>query len=70
MSYSEDQQRLNLSAGLASVGVAAALVVLKLWALWATGALSIAASLADSAMDLLISLAGLGAIVYAARPAG
>lgn len=69
MSYSEDQQRLNLSAGLASVGVAAALVVLKLWALWATGALSIAASLADSAMDLLISLAGLGAIVYAARPA-
>lgn len=69
MSYSEDHQRLNLSAGLASVGVAAALVLLKLWALWATGALSIAASLADSSMDLLISLAGLGAIVYAARPA-
>lgn len=65
----DSQLRLNLSAGLSSVLVATTLVCLKLWALWATGALSIAASLADSAMDLLISLAGLGAIVYAARPA-
>lgn len=65
----DSRLRLNLSAGLASVVVASTLVSLKLWALWATGALSIAASLADSAMDLLISLAGLGAIVYAARPA-
>ncbi|SOB94163.1 cation diffusion facilitator family transporter [Rhodobacter maris] len=62
-------QKLNFSAGLASVSVAGTLVVLKLWALWATGALSIAASLADSAMDLLISCAGLAAILYAARPA-
>lgn len=65
----DSQLRLNISAGLASVVVASTLVSLKLWALWATGALSIAASLADSAMDLLISLAGLAAIVYAARPA-
>lgn len=65
----DSQLRLNLSAGIASVLVATTLVSLKLWALWATGALSIAASLADSAMDLLISLAGLGAIFYAARPA-
>lgn len=63
------EHRLNLSAGFASVAVAGALVALKLWALIATGALSIAASLADSAMDLLISAAGLGAIIYAARPA-
>ena len=69
MSYNDAQTRLNLSAGLASVAVAAVLVGMKLWALWATGALSIAASLADSAMDLLISGAGLGAIIYAARPA-
>lgn len=69
MSYDASSQRLNLSAGLASVTVALLLVLLKLWALWQTGALSIAASLADSAMDLLISLAGLGAIIYAARPA-
>ncbi len=60
--------RLNLSAGLASVLVALTLVVLKLWALGETGALSVAASLADSAMDLMVSLGGLMAILYAARP--
>ena len=69
MPYSNSDTRLNLSAGLASVTVAGLLVGLKLWAFWQTGALSIAASLADSAMDLLISGAGLGAIIYAARPA-
>ena len=69
MPYDTPAQKLNLSAGLASVAVAGVLVALKLWALWATGALSIAASLADSALDLLISAAGLAAIVYAARPA-
>lgn len=69
MPYDAQSQQLNLSAGVASVMVAALLVGLKFWALFSTGALSIAASLADSAMDLLISAAGLGAIVYAARPA-
>lgn len=62
-------RRLNISAGLASVAVAGGLAALKLFALWQTGALSVAASLADSAMDLLVSLAGLAAIIYAARPA-
>lgn len=61
--------RLNLSAGLVSVGVAAILVVLKLWALGETGALSVAASLADSAMDLMVSIGAAAAIIYAARPA-
>lgn len=60
--------RLNLSAGLLAVSVALTLVVLKLWAFGQTGALSVAASLADSAMDLMVSLAGLAAIAYAARP--
>jgi ferrous-iron efflux pump FieF len=60
---------LAISAGLASVLVAGLLVVLKLWALAETGALSIAASLADSAMDLMMSLGAAAAIVYAARPA-
>jgi ferrous-iron efflux pump FieF len=45
------------------------LVALKLWALAETGALSIAASLADSALDLMMSLGAAAAIVYAARPA-
>ncbi|WP_022704024.1 cation diffusion facilitator family transporter [Pseudorhodobacter ferrugineus] len=60
--------RLNLSAGAASVVVAALLVALKLWALGETGALSVAASLADSAMDLMVSLGAISAIFYAARP--
>ena len=49
--------------------VAGLLVILKLWALAETGALSIAASLADSALDLMMSLGAAAAIVYAARPA-
>jgi ferrous-iron efflux pump FieF len=61
-------ERLNLSAGLASVGTALFLVGLKLWALIATGALSVGASLADSLIDLMASSAGLAGIVYAAKP--
>ncbi len=61
--------RMNVSAGLASVVVATLLVGLKLWALSATGSLSIAASMTDSALDLLVSATGLFAIYYAARPA-
>ncbi|MBV0913946.1 cation diffusion facilitator family transporter [Anianabacter salinae] len=60
--------RLNISAGLFSVTVAAVLVVAKLWALSATQALSVGASLADSALDLMVSLGGLAAMAYAARP--
>ena len=61
-------QRLNVSAGVASVAVAFVLVAIKAWALEVTGALSVAASLADSAVDLLASAAGLVGIVYAAKP--
>lgn len=61
--------KLAVSAGLASVLVAGILVTLKLWALAETGALSIAASLADSALDLMMSLGAAAAIIYAARPA-
>ena len=55
--------KLNLSAGLASVLVALVLVALKFWALQETSALSVAASLADSALDLLVSMTGLMAII-------
>ena len=61
--------KLNLSAGLMSSSVAFVLVLAKLWALGATSSLAIAASLADSALDLMVSLGGLAAIAYAARPA-
>jgi ferrous-iron efflux pump FieF len=60
---------LNLSAGLSSVIVAALLVVLKLWALSETNALSVAVSLADSALDLMVSVGAIAAIIYAAKPA-
>jgi ferrous-iron efflux pump FieF len=60
---------LNLSAGAASVAVALILVALKLWAFGMTASLSVAASLVDSGLDLMMSLAGLMAILYAARPA-
>lgn len=60
---------MNLSAGVASVAVALTLVGLKLWALGTTQAMSVAASLTDSALDLMMSLGGLMAIIYAARPA-
>ncbi|ARE39764.1 Cobalt-zinc-cadmium resistance protein [Rhodovulum sp. P5] len=63
-----DKTRLNLSAGLASVATALVLVGLKLWALGSTQSLSVAASLADSALDLMMSLGALAAIFYAARP--
>lgn len=62
-------QRLVISAGAASVAVAALLVAVKLWALGVTTSLSVAASLADSAMDLMTSLAALAGIFYAAKPA-
>ena len=68
MSDSHPHNRLNLSAGIASVSVALVLVLLKLWALAETGSLAVAASLADSGLDLVVSLGGLGAIIYAARP--
>jgi ferrous-iron efflux pump FieF len=64
-----DANRLNVSAGLMSAAVALVLVLTKLWALSATASLSVAASLADSALDLMVSLGGLAAILYAAKPA-
>ncbi len=65
----DSHTRLNLSAGIASVSVALLLIALKLWGLAMTGALSMAASLVDNALDLLVSAGALVAIVYAARPA-
>ena len=62
------RRRLNLAAGTASVVVALVLVILKAWALASTQALSVAAALADSGLDLLVSASGLAAIAYAARP--
>ena len=45
--HHQHETQLNLSAGVLSVTVALVLVLVKLWALSQTGALSIAATLAD-----------------------
>ncbi|MFN3614069.1 MAG: cation diffusion facilitator family transporter [Rubrimonas sp.] len=64
-----ERHRLNLSAGFASIAVASILVGVKLWAQLKTGSLSVAASMIDSVLDLMIAAANLAAIRYAARPA-
>lgn len=65
---STPKTRLNLSAAGASVAVAIVLVAVKAWAFAETHALSVAAALADSGLDLVVSATGLAAIAYAARP--
>lgn len=65
---SSGADRLALSAGALSVAVATVLAGIKLWALLATGSLAVGASLADSALDLLMSAGALAAILYAAKP--
>lgn len=67
MDHPHDHQ-MNMSAARASVAVALALIGIKIWALWMTGSLSVAASLADSALDLVMSLGAIWALSYAARP--
>jgi len=66
---STDRHRQNLRAAAASITVATLLIALKGWAQIETGSLAIAASLLDSVLDLMIALANLAAIRYAARPA-
>lgn len=63
-----EHHQLNLQAARASVLAAVLLIAIKLVALFHTEALSIAASLVDSGLDLLMSLAAIWAIQYAARP--
>lgn len=68
MSDTTSSHKLNLSAARASLCVAGTLVLTKLWALWVTGSLAVAASAADSALDLIISAGAMIAVSYAARP--
>jgi ferrous-iron efflux pump FieF len=69
MSNAKTHSNLNVSTGVLSVLVALVLVGIKLWALAATGALSVAASLADSAVDLMVSIVATVMMIYAAKPA-
>jgi ferrous-iron efflux pump FieF len=60
---------LNIRAGLASVMVATILIGLKLYALCDTGSVAMLGSLADSALDLVASLATLWGVHIASQPA-
>ena len=60
---------LARSAAFASIAVALLLVALKSWASWRTGSTAMLGSLADSALDLVASLATLVGVWFAAQPA-
>jgi ferrous-iron efflux pump FieF len=60
---------LNRGAALASICVAVFLVGLKTWAAFSTGSTAMLGSLADSALDLVASLATLAGVWVAAQPA-
>ena len=63
-----DRAALNRSAALASIGVATLLVGLKIWAAWSTGSTAMLGSLADTALDLIASVATLVGVWIAAQP--
>lgn len=60
---------LARSAAMASITVALVLVALKSWASWRTGSTAMLGSLADSALDLIASLATLTGVWIASMPA-
>jgi ferrous-iron efflux pump FieF len=59
---------LNRSAAFASIAVAVLLVGLKGYAAWSTGSTAMLGSLADTALDLVASLATLAGVWVAAQP--
>ena len=50
---------LNIRAAFASISVALLLLGMKAWAVWTTGSTAMLGSLADTALDLVASLATL-----------
>ncbi|MFW2349497.1 cation diffusion facilitator family transporter [Qipengyuania sp.] len=60
---------LARSAAMASISVAVVLVALKTWAAWRTGSTAMLGSLADSALDLIASMATLTGVWVASMPA-
>lgn len=64
-----ERARLTRSAAYASIAMAVFLVMLKGWAAWRTGSTAMLGSLADTALDLVASLATLVGVWIAAQPA-
>lgn len=65
----EQRGRLTRNAALASVAVAAILLLLKAYALWRTGSVAVLGSLADTSLDLVASIVTLLGVHWAAQPA-
>ncbi|MBN8500754.1 MAG: cation diffusion facilitator family transporter [Sphingomonadales bacterium] len=63
-----EKAALNRSAAIASITVALLLVGLKVWAVFSTGSTAMLGSLADTALDLIASLATLAGVWVAAQP--
>lgn len=61
--------RLTRSAAYASITMALFLAGLKTWAAWKTGSTAMLGSLADTALDLIASIATLIGVWFAAQPA-
>lgn len=64
-----DDAALTRSAAFASIGAASVLLALKGWAAWSTGSTAMLGSLADTALDLIASVATLAGVWIAAQPA-
>ena len=69
LSVTAPTAKLARSAAMASITVAVILVALKTWASWRTGSTAMLGSLADSALDLIASLATLTGVWVASMPA-
>ena len=65
----EKKHLLARSAAIASITVAVILVLMKSWASWLTGSTAMLGSLADSALDLIASIATLTGVWIASMPA-
>jgi ferrous-iron efflux pump FieF len=63
-----DSGALNRSAAFASISVALLLLGMKGWAAWSTGSTAMLGSLADTALDLVASIATLAGVWIAAQP--
>lgn len=69
MSGVGDAAKLNRAAAIASISVALLLVGMKAWATWTSGSTAMLGSLADTALDLIASIATLVGVWVAAQPA-
>lgn len=67
--HSHDPAALNRSAALASITMASLLVAIKGYGAWSTGSAAMLGSLADTALDLVASVATLAGVWVAGQPA-